>query len=203
MARTDIKNNKQIEKVAKLWYAVQGSYQIIRITGHGSYFVRKLHKYVSPELKFIAYDLYPLHHLSNLVNLSTQQIHRIWISLTLLSLTPWKKPFISKSTMKNGSTILSKSPFHLSFINTVLWKHQLNFFLLFHPLLSFTTTLTLVFLHLKLRRSMILSHHLLLLLPCIHPSTKQIASFLFNIFLTTLLNPVGSLFKWIISKQWY
>ena len=59
MARTTIQNNKQKGKVAKLCYAVRGPYQIIRITGHGSYFVRKLHRPDSPELKFMAYDLYP------------------------------------------------------------------------------------------------------------------------------------------------
>ena len=60
MARTSVQSNKQREKVAKLTYAVRGPYQIIRTTGHGSYFVRKLHRPDSPELKFMAYDLYPL-----------------------------------------------------------------------------------------------------------------------------------------------
>ena len=60
MARTAIQSNKQKEKVAKLCYTVRGPYQIIRTTGHGSYFVRKLHRRDSPELKFMAYDLYPL-----------------------------------------------------------------------------------------------------------------------------------------------
>ena len=52
--------NKQKGKVAKLCYAVRGPYQIIRTTGHGSYFVGKLHRPDSPELKFMVYDLYPL-----------------------------------------------------------------------------------------------------------------------------------------------
>ena len=60
MARTAIQSNKQKGKVAKLCYAVRGPYQIIRTTGHGSYFVRKLHRPHSPELKFMAYDLYSL-----------------------------------------------------------------------------------------------------------------------------------------------
>ena len=60
MARTAIQSNKRKEKVAKLCYAVRGPYQIIRTTGHGSYFVRKLHRPDAPELKFMAYDLYPL-----------------------------------------------------------------------------------------------------------------------------------------------
>ena len=51
IARTAIQSNKQKEKVAKLCYAIRGPYQIIRITGHGSYFVRKLHRLDSAELK--------------------------------------------------------------------------------------------------------------------------------------------------------
>ena len=60
MARTTIQSNKQKEKVAKLCYAVRNPYQIIRTTGHGSYFVCKLHEPDSPELKVMAYNLYPL-----------------------------------------------------------------------------------------------------------------------------------------------
>ena len=60
MARTAIQSNKQKEEVAKLCYTVRGSYQIIRTTCHGSYFMRKLHTPDSPKLKFMAYDLYPL-----------------------------------------------------------------------------------------------------------------------------------------------
>ena len=60
MAHTAFQSNKQKEKVAKLCYAVRGSYQTIRTKDHGSYFVRKLHRPDSPELKFMTYDLYPL-----------------------------------------------------------------------------------------------------------------------------------------------
>ena len=60
MARTAIQSNKRKEKFAKLCYAVRGPYQIIRTTGHGSYFVQKLHRPDAPELKTMAYDLYPL-----------------------------------------------------------------------------------------------------------------------------------------------
>ena len=59
MARTTIQSNKQKEKVTKLCYTVRGPYQIIRTTGHGSYFVQKLHRPDSPELKLMAYDLNP------------------------------------------------------------------------------------------------------------------------------------------------
>ena len=60
MARTAIQSNKQKEKVAKLCYVVRRPYQIIRTTSNGNYFVRKLHRPDSPELKFMTYDLYPL-----------------------------------------------------------------------------------------------------------------------------------------------
>ena len=60
MARTAIKSNLAKHKVAKLSYSVRGPYQIVRHTGLGRYFVRKLHKPDNPEVKFMAYDLYPL-----------------------------------------------------------------------------------------------------------------------------------------------
>ena len=66
ITRTAIQSNKQKEKVAKL---------IIKTTGHGSYFVRKLHKLDSPELKFMTCILFPL--LLSLANLSIPQIHGI------------------------------------------------------------------------------------------------------------------------------
>ena len=54
MARTAIHSDLSKNKVAKLSYSVRGSYQILR------YFVRKLNKYDSPDLKFMAHILYPL-----------------------------------------------------------------------------------------------------------------------------------------------
>ena len=64
------------------------------------------------------------------------------------------------------------------------------------PLLSsFITTLTYVLLSLYQKESMILYRHLLLLLPYMHPSTKQIVSFSFIIFLMTLSDPTGYLYK--------
>ena len=60
MARTAIQSDLTKNKVARLMYSVRGSFQIIRKTGLGSYFVRKLNKPDSPELKFMAPDLYPL-----------------------------------------------------------------------------------------------------------------------------------------------
>ena len=77
MARTTIQSNKNKLKFAKLCYAVMGPYQILRNTGHGSYFVKNLYKPDSFVLKFIAYDLYPLPPLLNLANLLTPQIHNI------------------------------------------------------------------------------------------------------------------------------
>ena len=63
MARLAIQSDKKKDKVAKLIYAVRDPYQIIRNTSHGKQFVRILHKYDSPELKYMAYDSYP-HPLS-------------------------------------------------------------------------------------------------------------------------------------------
>ena len=59
MAKTAIQGDKTKNKVAKLCYAVRGSYHILRNTSHGSYFVKKLHKSYSRELKFMAYDFHP------------------------------------------------------------------------------------------------------------------------------------------------
>ena len=60
MARTAVQCDLSKHKVAKLNYSVRGPFQIIRNTWFGSYFVQKLNKLDSPELKFMAYDLYPL-----------------------------------------------------------------------------------------------------------------------------------------------
>ena len=60
MARTAIQSELSKNKVSKLSYSVRGPYQILRNTGLGSYFVRKFNKTDSPELKFMAHDLYPL-----------------------------------------------------------------------------------------------------------------------------------------------
>ena len=60
MARMVIQSEKSQNKVAKFCYAVQGLYHIIRNTGHVSYYIKIINTLDSPELKFIAYDLYPL-----------------------------------------------------------------------------------------------------------------------------------------------
>ena len=60
MARTAIHSNFSKQKFAKLSYSIRDLFQIVRNTGFGTYFVRNLNKPDSPELKFMAYDLYPL-----------------------------------------------------------------------------------------------------------------------------------------------
>ena len=60
MTRIAIQSDLFKNKVAKLSYSVQGPFQIIVNTRLGSYFVRKLNKPNSPELKFMAHDLYCL-----------------------------------------------------------------------------------------------------------------------------------------------
>ena len=60
MARTAIQSNLAKNKFAKLSYSVRGPYQIVRHTGFGSYFMRKLHKQDGSKLKFMSYDLYLL-----------------------------------------------------------------------------------------------------------------------------------------------
>ena len=58
--RTAIQSDLFKNKVAKLSYSVRGPYQILRNTGLGSYFVRKLNKPDRPELNSMAHDLYLL-----------------------------------------------------------------------------------------------------------------------------------------------
>ena len=41
-------------------YTIRSPYHILRTTGYGNYIVRKLIKPDSFELKFVAYDFYPL-----------------------------------------------------------------------------------------------------------------------------------------------
>ena len=50
MSRATIQNDKKKEKVSKLRYVIRGSYQILRNTSHGSYFVKKVYKPDSLEL---------------------------------------------------------------------------------------------------------------------------------------------------------
>ena len=60
MARITIQSNTSTNKVAKLSYQVRGPFRIVKCTGRGSYLVRNLYVLDSPELKFMATDLYPL-----------------------------------------------------------------------------------------------------------------------------------------------
>ena len=60
MTRTAIRSDLSKNKVATLSYSVRGPFQIIRKTGLGSYFVWKLNKPDSTEIKFIVRDLHPL-----------------------------------------------------------------------------------------------------------------------------------------------
>ena len=62
MVRTAIQSDASTNKVAKLSYQVRGSFRIVQFTGRGSYLVRNLYRSNSPELKFMATDLYPLPH---------------------------------------------------------------------------------------------------------------------------------------------
>ena len=55
MTRTAIQSDRTKDKVAKLCNAVRGPYHILRSTGHGSYFFKKLYKPDSPERK--KYDI--------------------------------------------------------------------------------------------------------------------------------------------------
>ena len=64
MTRTAIQSDFSKITVATLCYAFRGSYQIILITSHSSYFVKKLKVPGSPEQKSMAYDLYFLLSIS-------------------------------------------------------------------------------------------------------------------------------------------
>ena len=58
MTRTTIQSVTSINKVAKLSYQIPGSFYIVQYTGRGSDLVRKLYNPNSPEVKFMAMDLY-------------------------------------------------------------------------------------------------------------------------------------------------
>ena len=72
MTTTILQNNKKKRKAPSLCHTVRGPYEIIHTTGYGTYLVYKLHRPDNPKLKFMAYDVYPLPHLFNLVNPLTQ-----------------------------------------------------------------------------------------------------------------------------------
>ena len=60
MIQIAIQSDLSKHKIFKLSYSVCDPFQIIRNTGFASYFVRKLNKPDSPEVKFMVYDLCPL-----------------------------------------------------------------------------------------------------------------------------------------------
>ena len=60
MTRTAIQSDVPTNKVAKSSYQVREYFRIVKCTGRGIYFVRKLYKPDSLELKFMAIDLYLL-----------------------------------------------------------------------------------------------------------------------------------------------
>ena len=60
VVRTAIQSDLSKNKAAKLSYSVRGPCQFLHNTVLGTYFVRKLNKPDSPELKFMDHYLYPL-----------------------------------------------------------------------------------------------------------------------------------------------
>ena len=58
MVWTVIQGDLSRNKVADLCYAIRGPHHITCRTCYGSYFIKKLHKPDSLDLKFMAYDLY-------------------------------------------------------------------------------------------------------------------------------------------------
>ena len=76
MVRTAFQSDIFKSIVAKLSYCVRSSYQIIYSTDCGSYFVRKINKPDSTELKFMAYYLYTLLlFLKSCEHVDTTNIH--------------------------------------------------------------------------------------------------------------------------------
>ena len=61
MTRTVIQSNLSTNRVATLRYQTQEPFRIVKRTGRGSYFVRKLYTPDSPELKSMVTYLYPLY----------------------------------------------------------------------------------------------------------------------------------------------
>ena len=102
MARTVLQIDLSKNKVAKLSYSVRGTYQILRNTGLGIYFVRKLNKPDSPELKFMAHDLYPLPpSLKPCKPIDSTDARYLNQNHTPL-VNPLKKPYVLNSITRNG-----------------------------------------------------------------------------------------------------
>ena len=62
MDRTAIQSDKVTDKTTKLRYAVRRPFQFFRITGRGSYVVRKLNKPDNSEFKFMSGYFYIFCH---------------------------------------------------------------------------------------------------------------------------------------------
>ena len=99
------------------------------------YFVKKLHKPDSLELKLMAYDLYPLlpslKPCKSVETTDTRYIH-------------WRKLYILNYTMRNGLTNNFKPRFHFLLINMIILWCQLHPFLLLYQWLNFKKKVTLV-----------------------------------------------------------
>ena len=145
MAKAAIQNDKKKAKVAKFCYADRGPHQIICNTGHDSYFAKKLHKPDSPELNFMAHDLYtfPPFSLKSCEPLDTTDTLYLNQSHDPLA-NPLKKLYILNYTMINSLRNHLQPLFHLFLITMILLSCQLKSFLLFHQWLNFMKKITLV-----------------------------------------------------------
>ena len=122
MARTAIQSNLTKNKVAKLSYSVRDPYQMVRHTRFGSYYVRKLYKPDSPELKFMAYDLYPLPSPLNLCK-SVDTTNSRYLSQHHSPLVnSLKNHSTLKCTMRNGLVNLLQLRYLLLCTSMIPWN---------------------------------------------------------------------------------
>ena len=97
-----VQSDETNNKIAKLFYAVRGPFQIIRGTGRGGYIVRKLNRPNSPEFEFMSEDLYILQPLlkpcESMDGSDTRYLNQYYASIV----NPLKKLLILSYIMKNG-----------------------------------------------------------------------------------------------------
>ena len=156
----------------KLFYKVRGPYQIIYTTGHGIYFVRKLNMPNSPELKFMAYDLYLL--LPSLKPCET--VDTTYTQYMDQSHAPIINPLKKALRIELYNTKWFDKSLKTS-IPSFIYKHDTlklptEYVSPFHQLLNCKTKLIFALLNLYWKQSMIISHHPLLLLSFLNHSSR-------------------------------
>ena len=146
MTRTAIQSDVSTNRVGKLIYQVRGPFRIIKCTSRGSYLVRKLYKTDSPELKFMAIDLYSLSPSLKLCEPINSSAIRYMNQLYSPTVNPLSKPLnieIYNETWFNKPPQTSQPMFNYNYPTLAFPEPQLTPFTSLSDLHAETNTIPL------------------------------------------------------------